>query len=132
MKSNAGMTLMELMITVAIVALLASIAYPSYREQVLKSHRSDAKAALMQAAQAMERCYTRTNSFADAACTGLVVAAVPGGRYQLSVAAPNATTYTLTATAQGPQTADTRCGDLTLRQDGTKGRSGSAPVADCW
>jgi type IV pilus assembly protein PilE len=132
MKSKqTGVTLMELMITVAVVALLASIAYPSYRDQILKGHRSDAKAALMQQSQVMERCFTRTNTFVG--CVTFPVA-VRGGRYQITNGgtAPTATTYTLAAVPQGAQTADTKCGTLTLQQDGTRTKSGTATLANCW
>lgn len=130
MRSNSGVTLIELMITVAVIALLAGIAYPSYREQVLKTHRSDGKAALMQAAQVLERCYTRTNTFVGCAFPNQV----PGGRYQITNngAAFTAMGFTLAAVPQGAQTSDARCGTLTLTQDGTKGESGTGTVAECW
>ena len=132
MKSKqTGITLMELMITVAVVGLLASIAYPSYRDQVLKSHRADGKTALMQQAQTMERCFTRTNTFVG--CITFPVA-VRGGRYQITNGgvAPTASTYTLAAVPLGGQTADTRCGTLTLQENGTRARSGSGSLNDCW
>jgi type IV pilus assembly protein PilE len=133
MKSNAGVTLIELMITVAVVAVLAAIAYPSYRDQVLRSHRTDGKAALMQASQTLERCFTRTNAFNAVSCTALVPLSttIAGGRYQIT-SATAATTYTLSAVPQGPQAADTRCGTLTLTQDGTKTKSGPGTLAECW
>jgi type IV pilus assembly protein PilE len=132
MKSKqAGFTLMELMITVAVIALLASIVYPSYRDGILKSHRATGRAAIMQQAQVMERCFTRTNTFVG--CITFPVA-VEGGRYQITNGgtAPTATTYTLAAVPQGAQTADARCGTLTLQQDNTRTESGTATVADCW
>jgi type IV pilus assembly protein PilE len=131
MKSNAGITLIELMITVAVVAVLAAVAYPSYREQVLKSHRTDGKAALMQTAQTMERCFTRSNTFAG--CVAFPIA-VAGGRYQVTNGgeAPTTTTYRLDAVPQGPQASDTRCATLTLRQDGSKTESGTDTAANCW
>ena len=132
MKSKqTGVTLMELMITVAIVALLASIAYPSYRNQVLKTHRSDGKAALMQQTQVMERCFTRTNTFVG--CITFPVA-VPNGRYQITNGgtAPTATTYTLAMVPQGAQAADTKCGTLTITENNTRTKSGSGTLAECW
>jgi type IV pilus assembly protein PilE len=132
MRSNRGFTLMELMITVAVVALLASIAYPSYRDQILKSHRADGKAALMQAAQTMERCFTRTNTFVG--CVTFPIS-VPGGRYQITDGgtAPTGSTYTLAAVPQGPQVNDTRCATLRLLQDGAKLEGGTATnLSDCW
>jgi type IV pilus assembly protein PilE len=134
MRSNCGFTLMELMITVAVIAVLASIAYPSYRDQILKSHRTDGKAALMQAAQTMERCFTRTNTFVG--CVTFPTN-VPGGRYQITDGGTTnpttASAYWLNAVPQGAQTSDTRCGTLTLQQDGMKAESGTATnLSDCW
>jgi type IV pilus assembly protein PilE len=132
MKSKqSGITLLELMITVAVVALLASIAYPSYRDQVLKTHRAEGKSALMRASQQMERCFTRNNTFAG--CLTFPVS-VPGDRYQITNGGsdPTETTYTLAAVPQGPQTADTRCATLTLQEDGSRSESGTGGLAECW
>ena len=60
-RFQKGVTLMELLIVVVIVGILAAIAYPSYRAQVMRSHRSDAKIALERAAQTLERCFTNSN-----------------------------------------------------------------------
>ena len=60
-RFQKGVTLMELLVVMVIVGILAAIAYPSYRAQVMRSHRSDAKIALERAAQTLERCYTNSN-----------------------------------------------------------------------
>jgi len=137
MHRNSGFTLIELMITVAIVAILAAIVYPSYQDQVLKSHRTEGKTALMQVAQNFERCFTTANSYA--ACRPLADATstfpwtTEHGRYQISVNTPRqANTYTLRATPQQGQTKDTRCGTLTLDETGRKGENGTGTVQDCW
>lgn len=59
-----GFTLVEVMITVAIVAILAAIAYPSYRDQVMKGRRAEGRAALMNLMQQQERFMTQTGSYA--------------------------------------------------------------------
>ena len=65
-KNNKGFTLIELMIVVAIIAILTSIAYPSYLEHIKKSRRSDAQSSLNEFASAMERFYTINGSYAGA------------------------------------------------------------------
>lgn len=64
-NGQRGFTLIELMIVLVIIGIVASIAYPSYTRYVQKSMRTDAHAALMQAASALERCNTRTYSYDD-------------------------------------------------------------------
>ena len=65
MKSkSSGVTLIELMIVVAIVAVLAAVAIPSYRSYLLRSHRAEAKAALLNLAAAQEKFYLQNNTYA--------------------------------------------------------------------
>lgn len=125
-----GFTLMELMIVVSIIAILAAIAYPAYTSQVQKSRRVDAKAALMTAAQTLERCFTENNSYAAAACVTAVPASwtVSQGDYTIAFTNRTATAYTLTATATGLQAGDSRCAVFTLTNVGAK----TATNSDCW
>lgn len=130
-----GFTLLELMIVVAIVAILATIAYPSYREQVMKSRRADAKAALYNWAQALERCYTQYGAYDDDNCSAIdagdFVARDSENRLYQITGAVDVSTFTLTATPSGPQLGDTKCAKLTLNQTDMKGATGTAP-AECW
>lgn len=131
-----GFTLIELMVVVAIVAILAAIAYPAYNDSVRKSRRGQAKADLVELAQRAERFHTVNNTYVgfwNTVATGHRVSPRTGGTaaYNLTEAEA-ANTFTLTATPQGKQTADTLCGTLTLNQAGQKGENGSGDLADCW
>jgi type IV pilus assembly protein PilE len=132
---QSGMTLIELMIVVAIVGILAAIAYPSYREYVIRGNRTEAKTAMMQASQALEKCFTRFGAYNNAGCAAAnEIGAEDGkltetGKYRLSFADIDDTTFTLRATPQGGQTRDT-CGNLQLDQAGR--REAGADVRTCW
>jgi len=138
MRTRArGFTLIELMITVAVVAILAAIAYPSYLEQVRKSRRAEAKAALLGCAQRLERRFSERSTY-DATfgttATDLCSDQSEHGHYGLSLSFNAATpaVYTMTATRQGQQANDA-CGDFTYTQDGTKNVvNGSLAAAQCW
>lgn len=129
-KTQAGFTLIELMIVVVIVAILAVIAYPSYQDQVERGRLSEGKAALTQAAARMERCYSTRGSYKNC-----MTAAVDSetGLYAVSVQAPAAdNTFTLVATRQ-KATGVNECGNLTITQTGKTGvDSASKTAAQCW
>lgn len=135
-----GVTLIELMIVLLIISILTSIAYPSYRNQVLKSGRAEAKQSLMESAQALEKCFTRFGTYnaTDIQCPALAPLRGAGepsdhGKYLVTFsAAPDATSYTLQAVPQGAQAEDTRCGTLTIDQANQKTRSGTDTLANCW
>lgn len=127
-KAQRGVTLLELMVVVVIVGILAAIAVPTYRQQVLRSNRSDAKTALMQTAQNLERCYTRTSTFVD--CVVLPVTA-PQGLYVVT-GEITPTTYLLTATPQEGQARDTACANFTVNEANVRAVSGTGTADECW
>jgi type IV pilus assembly protein PilE len=138
------MTLIELMIVVAVVALLGGIAIPSYQAYVMKARRADARAALTNTAQRLERFATEnpTTGYSTAQVSDTVSNPVDptvvyrqtseNGHYRLTLAA-GVSTYTLTATpvAAGSQAHDP-CGAYTLTQSGKRDVTGSLTMAQCW
>ena len=148
-KNQMGFTLMELMITVAIIGILASIALPAYQSTVNKARRSDAYDALLDCAAAQARAYTTS---AQPSYLNQEAATAAGrcpnskeGFYTLAVTNSNCTTqvgsnnlfwcFSVTATATGSQTKDTPCRTLTVDHTGRKTATDSATVdntAECW
>lgn len=141
MKSGQkGVTMIELLVVMVIVGILAAIAIPTYRAYVIRSNRSEAKTALLATAQNLERCYTNSTPYAynSATCTAAVTLplTIAGGNYVISAGAvaDAATMYTLVATPQGAQTADTQCASFSLTQAGIQTVTGtySATPLECW
>jgi len=143
-RRAAGFTLIELLITVAIIAILTMIAYPSYQQYILKSHRADAKTALLDLAVRQERLFTLQNNYASApAALGYGTASFPiavqsGNQsyYTMSMQQVDNTKsppqYTAIAAPTGPQQADT-CGTYSINQLGVQTNTGNTtPTAQCW
>lgn len=132
-QHSRAFTLIELMIVVAVVAILAAIALPSYTEYVTRTNRAEGRTVLLGTAQALERCFTRFNAYNDAACAVGFPITSENGHYVVTAPTLTATAFSLTATPQGAQaTRDTKCGNLTYTQTGVRGRSGTAPLGECW
>jgi type IV pilus assembly protein PilE len=132
-RKTHGFTLIELMVVVAIVVILATIAYPSYEEQMIKTRRAEGRAAMLEVATRLERCFTRFNAYDHAACAGLASMRSENGYYQVSASAINTTFFSLQAQPQLAQVKDTKCGTLTLTSVGVRGQSGTPPSGyKCW
>lgn len=141
MSRNLGFSLIELMIVVAIVAILSMVAYPSYQQYIAQGVRSEGAAILLEAAAKQEQYYLDFHTYASS-MTALGYSANPlvyplgsgtAGTYQISVSG-NADGFTLTATAINKQAArDSDCSSLKLDHLGTRSsNSDSTDVTGCW
>ncbi len=140
-----GFTLVELMITVVVLAIIVGIAVPSYQQQVRKSRRADARNAILDLAGREERFLSISNSYSQTPADMGYAAAFPltvnNGYYRLTVTVPDPAqpgvtpSYIITATSFGPQVGDADCGTFTVNQLGQQAAttSGGAPnTATCW
>lgn len=131
-QRSAGFTLVEMLITVAIIGILAAIAYPSYQAYVQQSRRADVMANMAALAQTLERAYSTQGQYPSSLAGANAAAATDF--YDVSVALTTSggrnIQYTMTATAKGVQTADTEkgtaCTPLTFNS------LGEQTPAVCW
>jgi len=135
LHTNKGFSLPELMIVVAIVGILASIAFPAYNKHVREGRRADGTGALLNAAHNLERCASNFGTYNHANCANLLTANnSPEDFYSVSGVA-TASTYTFTAAVitTSPQENDAvYCNNFTMNNAGARGASGSEDTADCW
>ncbi|EFF45549.1 type IV pilin protein [Xanthomonas citri] len=111
-----GFTLIELMIVVAVVAILSAIAYPSYTEHVRKSRRAQAKVDLVEYGQLAERFHTVQNTYSGFTLPTNVSPREGGtAAYTLALTQQTQSGYVITATPAAAQAAD-KCGTLSIDQ----------------
>lgn len=141
MNTVRGFTLIELMIVMAIVGILAAVAYPSYNAHIVRTHRGAAQACLLEYAQLAERTYTTNLSYAGInplpvlACVGEVNRNANPARYTFTAPVATGTTFTVRATAGGVQaTRDANCVQLDVTQQGARisRDANNALTTNCW
>lgn len=138
---QSGFTLIELMVVVAVIAILGAIAYPSYQAHINKSRRADAQVGLVELAQFMERHYTSNGGYLSNGNAGVAPAlpftSTPKGSansfYTLSLdeGVLTAQAYVLQAVPMNAMTGD-KCGTLTLSSTGVKGQAAGLSLRECW
>jgi type IV pilus assembly protein PilE len=141
-RNSGGFTLIELMVVIAVVAVLANIALATYRSYILRANRTEGRMALLSTQVAQEKFFLQNNSYAQDIPT--VIAAPPaglginltvggvtsGGNYTLSFSAVTPNSYTLQAVATGNQTKDTAaCLTFTINDQGQRTPADST---GCW
>ena len=137
-RRQAGFNLLELMIVVAIIGILSSLAYTSYADSVIKSRRKAATSCLLEEGQFLERFYTTNLTYVGV----IPILTAPATRLQCQndllnfyTIVPTATgvrTFTVTATPNPLTQKDLKCGTMTTNQVGTKTKSGTSTLIDCF
>lgn len=143
MKKRGGFTLIELMIVIAVIAILVAVAMPNYQGYMVRSNRAVGKAELMEVAARQEHYFLNNKQYADDLTDlgypanpyfidreGTAMGAAGNSTiYQISLVRPDPLSFSLTLTRQGFQLKDTDCGDFGLDEVGS--RTPVTPVS-CW
>jgi type IV pilus assembly protein PilE len=137
-----GITLIELLTVVAIVGILAAIAYPSYKQFLMQTNRTDATKTMQLAAQSLERCYSVNFTYLNCNVNGNAKPnpvvdqsklPSPNGWYTITFNIPDPQDYSLVAVAvAAPQTRDSQCKTFTLFSTGQQAATGTGSTQLCW
>ncbi|MBA2963475.1 MULTISPECIES: type IV pilin protein [Ramlibacter] len=134
-----GFTLIELMITVAVIGILAAVAFPSYTKYLAKGRRAAAQAVMHNVGSRQEQYMLNSRSYypspagssTDLSGLGITLGTDVSGYYTITVTSDTSPAWTVTAAPRAPQTVnDATCGTLTLTNAGAKGASGGSTT--CW
>lgn len=136
MSRSRGFTLIEVMITVAVIGILSAIAYPSYVDHLRKSRRAEAQSLLMDIAMRQQQFLLDARKYGATVSTlNITVPTTVSTFYTIDVSAPDTSsipTFSATATPKGDQLSD-KCGTLGVSQTGVKTAvKGGSAVSGCW
>lgn len=138
-RPSHGWTLAELLITLALMGVLAALALPTYQQQQRQARRSDGQAALLQLQVAQARWRSQHDRYTDSLSDlGWAGDKSPQGHYQITVTEASAEAYNAQATALGAQAADRECNPLRLTWQGSAsavwgaGEHANSDPARCW
>jgi len=138
-RNSLGVTLMELMVVIVVVGVLAVIGVPTYRQYMMRTHRTEAKSALLRLAAQQERFYLQNNTYTNNfVALGLPGAISENSVYTLAIPVANVTAFTATATPTAgggingvDQTADAECASFTINHQGIR-TAAPNPNNRCW
>jgi type IV pilus assembly protein PilE len=130
-KTDRGFSMVEMLIVMVIIGILAAVAFPSYQDSLIRGRRTDAKVALNDMSQRLERCFTQFGAYDADDCDIDAPTDSPEGFYSVDIDDVDAGSYTLSAAPQGAQENDVACG--TLGMDNTGAHTATGDDTDrCW
>ena len=138
LRRAEGFSLVELLVVIAIIGILAAVAIPAYQRYLLEAHRTDAVSLLLEGASAEQRYYTTNNSYTTSMqALGFPLDAQGGvastnGYYNMTATSSGPTSFTLTATPENGQQADTGCASFVINMLGQQSVTGTDTAQHCW